>query len=39
MYFYANRDALFLNGRGANLEYGSYAPGAPQVFIDDAKIH
>lgn len=37
VYFYANRDALLLDGRGANLEYGSYAPGAPQVFIDDAK--
>ena len=37
VYFYANRDALLLNGRAANLEYGSYAPGAPQVFIDDAK--
>jgi len=37
VYFYANRDALLLNGRGANLEYGSYAPGAPQVFIDDGK--
>ena len=37
VYFYTNRDALLLNGRGANLEYGSYAPGAPQVFIDDAR--
>jgi 4-amino-4-deoxy-L-arabinose transferase-like glycosyltransferase len=37
VYFYANRDALLLNGRGANLEYGSYAPDAPQVFIDDAR--
>ncbi len=37
VYFYTNRNALLLNGRGANLEYGSYAPGAPQVFIDDAK--
>ena len=37
VYFYTNRSALLLNGRGANLEYGSYAPGAPQVFIDDAK--
>jgi len=37
VYFYANRRALLLNGRAANLEYGSYAPGAPQVFIDDAK--
>lgn len=37
VYFYANRSALLLNGRAANLEYGSYAPGAPHVFIDDAK--
>ena len=37
VYFYTNRSALLLNGRAANLEYGSYAPGAPQVFIDDAK--
>jgi hypothetical protein len=25
-----------LNGRFNNLEYGSYAPGAPSVFIEDA---
>jgi len=37
VYFYTNRSALLLNGRAANLEYGSYAPGAPQVFIDDTK--
>jgi 4-amino-4-deoxy-L-arabinose transferase-like glycosyltransferase len=35
--FYANRDALTLNGRYFNLEYGSYAPGAPDVFIDDTR--
>ena len=35
--FYANRDALTLNGRYFNLEYGSYAPGAPDVFIDDNR--
>ena len=29
--------ALLLNGRTMNLEYGSYAPGAPDVFIDDAE--
>jgi hypothetical protein len=28
---------LLLNGRKNNLEYGSYAPGAPAVFIDDAE--
>lgn len=37
VWFYTNRDALILNGRYNNLEYGSYAPGAPQVFIDDAR--
>jgi len=35
--YYAKRDVLLLNGRINNLQYGSYAPGAPQVFIDDAK--
>jgi 4-amino-4-deoxy-L-arabinose transferase-like glycosyltransferase len=35
--FYANKNALLLNGRVNNLEYGSYAPGAPPVFIDDAE--
>jgi hypothetical protein len=35
--FYADRTALLLNGRRDNLEYGSYAPGAPPVFIDDAE--
>ena len=37
VFFYANRTALLLNGRRNNLEYGSYAPGAPRVFIDDAE--
>jgi hypothetical protein len=33
---YHGRRVLLLNGRVNNLEYGSYAPGAPQdVFIDD----
>lgn len=36
--FYTNRDALILNGHYFNLEYGSYAPGAPDVFIDDARL-
>jgi 4-amino-4-deoxy-L-arabinose transferase-like glycosyltransferase len=35
--FYTNRDALILNGHYFNLEYGSYAPGAPDVFIDDQQ--
>ncbi len=37
VFFYSNRTALLLNGRRNNLEYGSYAPGAPQVFIDDPE--
>jgi 4-amino-4-deoxy-L-arabinose transferase-like glycosyltransferase len=36
VFFYTNRPALLLDGRNNNLEYGSYAPNAPQVFIDDA---
>lgn len=35
--FYANKPALLLNGRMNNLEYGSYAPGAPPVFINNAE--
>jgi 4-amino-4-deoxy-L-arabinose transferase-like glycosyltransferase len=35
VFFYTNRQALLWNGRRDNLEYGSYAPGAPRVFIDD----
>lgn len=35
--FYSNRNALLLNGRVNNLEYGSYAPGAPPVFVNDAE--
>jgi len=37
VFFYTNRTALLLNGRMNNLEYGSYAPGAPDVFIDDNR--
>jgi len=36
IFFYANpSQSLLLNGRVNNLEYASYAPGAPNVFIDD----
>ena len=35
--FYADERVLLLNGRINNLEYGSYAPGAPNVFLDDAE--
>ena len=37
VFFYTNRSALLLNGRFNNLVYGSYAPDAPDVFIDDAQ--
>jgi 4-amino-4-deoxy-L-arabinose transferase-like glycosyltransferase len=37
VFFYTNRTALLWNGRVTNLEYGSYAPGSPDVFIDDAR--
>ena len=37
IFFYTNRTALLLNGRIQNLVYGSYAPGAPNVFIDDSQ--
>lgn len=37
VFFYTNGQALLLNGRVSNLEYGSYAPGAPDVFIDDYR--
>jgi 4-amino-4-deoxy-L-arabinose transferase-like glycosyltransferase len=37
VFFYTNRDALLLNARINNLVYGSYAPGAPDVFINDAQ--
>ncbi|HKR29534.1 MAG TPA: glycosyltransferase family 39 protein [Terriglobales bacterium] len=37
VFFYTNRSALLWNGRRDNLEYGSYAPGSPKVFIDDGK--
>lgn len=41
VFFYAHqraKRALLLNGRKMNLEYGSYAPGAPDVFTTDAEL-
>jgi len=36
VFYYAGLSkVLLLNGRVNNLEYGSYAPGAPTVFLDD----
>jgi len=37
IFFYTDRTALLLNGRFHNMEYGSYAPGAPPVFISDEQ--
>ena len=39
VFFYANRTSLLLGtDRRMNLDYGSAAPGAPQVFIDSARL-
>lgn len=37
IFFYTNRTALLRNGRFFNLEYGAYAPGVPDVFIDNQQ--
>ena len=37
MFFYTNRTGLLLNGIYNNLLYGAYAPGVPNVFINDAQ--
>jgi len=37
IFFYTDRDALLVNGRVQNLIYGSYAPGAPDIFVDDQQ--
>jgi hypothetical protein len=37
VFFYTGKTALLLHGRVNNLEYGSYAPGSPGVFIDDPE--
>jgi hypothetical protein len=33
-----SRQAPLINGRMHNLEYGSYAPGAPDIFVTDAQL-
>ncbi|HUA01606.1 MAG TPA: glycosyltransferase family 39 protein [Candidatus Aquilonibacter sp.] len=38
VFFYTNRAGLLYSDRRVNLEYGSNAPGAPHVFIDDAEL-
>lgn len=35
--FYTNQPVLVLNGRVNNIEYGSNAPDAPDVFLDNAE--
>ena len=37
VFFYADAHGWLLNGRVNNLEYGSYAPGAPKVFLADGE--
>jgi hypothetical protein len=37
VFFYTERRAWLLNGRFNNLVYGSYAPGAPDIFLDDGQ--
>ncbi len=39
IFFYTGRSALLLNGRFMNLEYGAFAPGAPNVFLDDSQFN
>ena len=36
--YYANQQVLLLNGRKNNIEYGSNAPRAPDVFLDDEAL-
>jgi 4-amino-4-deoxy-L-arabinose transferase-like glycosyltransferase len=38
IFFYHRDRTLILNGRFFVLEYGSYAPDAPKVFIDDNEL-
>ncbi len=37
IFFYTDRRAPLLNGRINNLVYGSYAPGAPDIFLTDEQ--
>ena len=38
IFFYTDYRGLLVNGRVNNLEYGSYAPDAPPVFVTDADV-
>ncbi len=35
--FYTGQDPFLLEGKFMNLEYGAAAPGAPDIFLDDAR--
>jgi hypothetical protein len=37
VFFYSDRTGLLLSERRAKLEYGSHAPGAPEIFIVDSE--
>jgi hypothetical protein len=37
VFFYTNRMAFLLNGRFNNLVYGSYAPGAADIFLTNEE--
>ena len=37
IFFYTDRTALLRNGRINNMVYGSYAPKAPDIFVDDSQ--
>lgn len=37
VFFYANRTGLLITDRRMNLEYGSYSPGALQIFVDNSQ--
>ena len=38
VFYYTNREGLLWRGRRLNLEYGSYAPGAANVFLEDEEL-
>ncbi len=38
VFFYSDRPGLLWHGRQMNLIYGSYAPGAPNVFLNDEQL-
>jgi len=37
VFFYTNRQGFLFADRRVNLDYGSYAPGAPQVFLNPTE--